>query len=107
MDIGALVTAAGPQAGVGGVLVVLLVWVMRNAASDRGDYRTALADAEQRHAAELARVNAARDDEVAELRDQIDELRARVDLLAAQLDDERRRRWEAEDAAAKARRGAT
>ncbi|RKT85594.1 hypothetical protein SAMN05421805_1185 [Saccharopolyspora antimicrobica] len=105
MDIAALLASAGPQAGVGGVLVALLVWVMRTAATDRGDYRTALADAEQRHAAELARVGAARDDEVAELRDQIDELRARVDQLATQLDDERRRRWAAEDAAANARRG--
>ncbi|MER7078126.1 MULTISPECIES: hypothetical protein [Bacteria] len=105
MDIAALLASAGPQAGVGGVLVVLLVWVMRAAATDRGDYRTALADAEKRHAVELERINTTHDDEVAELRDQLAELRARVDQLATQLDDERRRRWAAEDAAAKALRG--
>jgi t-SNARE complex subunit (syntaxin) len=98
--------AAAPQLGLGGVLLSLLVYVMRTAAADRGEYRTALAEAQQRYATEIARVNTAHDAELAELRADILELRARVDELTAALDAERRRRWEAEDKAAEALRRA-
>ncbi|MCA1195142.1 hypothetical protein [Saccharopolyspora sp. 6V] len=106
MDVAGVLAAVAPQAGIGGLLLALLVYVMRHASSDRTDYRAALADAEARHAAELARVNAAHDSELAELRDRLDAQEKRTDELAQLLDDERRRRWHAEDAAAAARREA-
>jgi outer membrane murein-binding lipoprotein Lpp len=53
--------------------------------------------AESRHAAEIKRIKDSRDAEHAELR-------KRVDELTEQYDAERKRRWAAEDAAAKARR---
>ncbi|SDZ59056.1 hypothetical protein SAMN05216215_11203 [Saccharopolyspora shandongensis] len=89
MDVAGPLAAVLPQAGIGGVLLFLLVVVMRHASTDRSDYRT-----------ELDRMRAAY---VAELT----ELRERADELAAQLEDERRKRWKAEDSAARARRGAT
>ncbi|MEV5538469.1 hypothetical protein AB0L13_16560 [Saccharopolyspora shandongensis] len=100
MDLAGLMATVAPQAGIGSVLVGLLVWVTRNASTDRGDYRTALAEAEERHRAELERVRTAYVAELAEIRERSDE-------LAAQLEDERRKRWKAEDAAARARRGMT
>lgn len=106
MDIASLLASVAPQAGIGGVLLVVLVAVMRQGGSDRGDYRAALDAAEQRHAAELERVTAMHDAELAELRQQLATLREHVDGLTAQLDAERRARWHAEDVAAQARRGA-
>lgn len=60
--------------------------------------------AERRHLNELKRVNAAHDEELAELKADIAELRGRVDELTKQVDTERKARWKAEDAAAIARR---
>jgi Skp family chaperone for outer membrane proteins len=102
--LSAALVAAAPQLGIGGILLALLVYVLRNASTDRGDYRAALADAQQRFAAELARINTDHDDEVAALRADVNDLRRRVDVLTAALDTERRRRWEAEDTAAALRR---
>lgn len=67
--------------------------------------------AEARHLTELARVNKAHDEEIAErkqdivdLKKDIAELRGRIDELTTQVDTERRARHLAEDAAALARR---
>jgi len=67
--------------------------------------------AEARHLTELARVNKAHDEEIAErkqdvvqLKADLAELRARIDELTKQVDTERRARWHAEDVAAAARR---
>jgi Skp family chaperone for outer membrane proteins len=98
--------AAAPQLGVAGVLLALLIFVVRNAASDRSDYRTALQAAQQRYADELTRINTDHDTELAELRADILELRQRIEELHTALDSERRRRWEAEDKAAEALRRA-
>lgn len=98
------VLANAGSLGVGGVLLSLLVYVMRNATSDRGDYRVALKDAEERHAAEIARINRAHDEEIAELRRDLADLRKQVDDLNAALDLEREQRRKAEDLAAEARR---
>lgn len=95
----ALVTAA-PQLGIGGILLGLLVYVLRNASSDRGDYRKALDDTAARHATELVRINTAHDAELAEMRADIAELRLRVDQLNTVLDHERELRRQAEDKAA-------
>jgi septal ring factor EnvC (AmiA/AmiB activator) len=103
-DLGSALVSAGPQLGVGGVVVALLVLVLRHAAADRTDYRAALVAAEQRHADELDRVRRQHDDEIAELHHRLDAQQTQLDELNRSLDEERRRRWRAEDIAARARR---
>lgn len=98
--------AAAPQLGVGGILLSLLVYVLRNWSTDRTDYRQGLADAQARYAAELHRINTSHDAEMAELRKDIAELRVRVDSLNDMLDQERGLRRAAEDKAAEAQRRA-
>lgn len=106
MDVAGILASVAPQAGIGGVLFAFLVYFMRHASSDRTDYRAALADAETRHAAELDRIQAAYAAELAELRERLDAQEAKTAELAGLLDEERRKRWHAEDAAAQARREA-
>lgn len=106
VDVAALLAEVAPQAGIGGLLLVLLVLAWRNHATERGDYRTSLDAAETRHRSELERVNTAHDQEIAELRERLDTAEARIAELSTLLDEERRKRWHAEDAAAQARREA-
>lgn len=75
-----------PQLGLGGGAVVLIVLLLRREAST-----------EERHTAELARINSAHDDELRELRDDIKALRKQVDDLQATIDLERDQRRAAED----------
>lgn len=98
--------AAAPQLGVGGILLSLLVYVLRNWSTDRTDYRQGLVDAQARYATELSRINAAHDAEIAKLRKDVAELRTRVDYLNEVLDVERGLRRAAEDKAAEAQRRA-
>ncbi|GGM65282.1 hypothetical protein GCM10012275_39780 [Longimycelium tulufanense] len=104
MDIGTGLLTAAPQLGVAGVLVALLAYVLRHASADRSDYRAALVAAEQRHATELDRMQQAHAAEIAELHARLDSQQKQIDELHRLLDDERRRRWRAEDVAARARR---
>lgn len=101
--LSALVTKL-PELGIAGLALWLLLAAWRNAASDRADYRDALKAAEERHAAELARVNREHDDELAEVDKVKDTLRRRVDDLNTMVDLEREARRQAEDRAAEARR---
>lgn len=93
-----------PELGIAGLALVLLFAAWRNATSDRGDYRDALKAAEERHAAEIARVNREHDAEVLELRDGGASLRKRIEELNTDVDIEREARRKAEDEAAEARR---
>lgn len=95
-----------PQLGGAGLLFALLVWFMRNASTDRIDYRAALDAAEARHAAELKRISDAHDSELRELRDDVAYLRKQIDELNRALDAEREDRRKAEDKAAAAQRKA-
>ena len=88
---------AAPQLGVGGVLLTLLALLMRRESQDRADYRTQIAELATRHAAELARINTSHDEELVELRKEIAGLRQQLDEMNTKLDDERKRRREAED----------
>lgn len=94
----AVLTAAlqsAPQLGIGGVAVWLVVLLLRRESSS-----------EERHTAELKRVNDAHDAELAELRADIAALRKQVDDLQLKLDIEREERRKAEDMAAQALRHA-
>lgn len=83
-----------PQVGIGSGLIVVLVLLLRRESST-----------EQRHTAELARINTAHDAELSEMRAEMTELRNSVRKLNSDLDTERSRRREIEDELADARRG--
>lgn len=83
-----------PQLGIGGGLLLVLLLLLRRESAT-----------EDRHAAELARINSAHDAELAEMRADVRELRADVDRLHHELDAERAKRREIEDELAAARRG--
>ena len=92
----AVLTAAlqsAPQLGIGGVAVWLVVLLLKRESSS-----------EERHTAELKRVNDAHDAELSELRADIAALRKQVDDLQLKLDIEREERRKAEDMAAQALR---
>lgn len=88
---------AAPQLGVGGILLALLGLLMRRETQDRADYRAQITELSARHADELKRINAAHDEELAELRAEIKGLRAEINELNQRLDQERARRRAAED----------
>jgi hypothetical protein len=103
----ALMSSAG-SLGVGGVLLGLFVWVARNATTDRADYRAALLQQQERHAAELDRIGKVHAAELAERtarwnedrsvqERRISDLEERVEKLTVLLEAERERRWKAED----------
>jgi peptidoglycan hydrolase CwlO-like protein len=83
-----------PQLGIGGVLVVVIVLLLRREVST-----------EDRHASELRRVNEAHDAELRELRDDIQALRKQIGELQAAIDREREERRRAEDQVAELSRG--
>lgn len=96
----AVVTAAVqslPQMGIGGGLLLVVVLLLRRESST-----------EARHGAELARINAAHDAELTEMRTDVKQLRTEIDRLNEDLDTERARRRRLEDDLDVARRrGAT
>lgn len=97
VPVDAVVTAAVqslPQMGIGGGLLLVVVLLLRRESST-----------EARHAAELARINAAHDAELTEMRTDIKQLRTEIDRLNEDLDTERSRRRRLEDELDTARRG--
>lgn len=99
----ALVTKL-PEMGLSGLALWLLFAAWRNASSDRRDYRDSLKAAEERHAAEMERVNREHDAEIAEMLQTKARLRTQIEELNATVDLEREARRAAEDKAFKARR---
>lgn len=83
-----------PQVGVASGLVVVMVLLLRRESST-----------EERHAAELKRINEAHDAELSEMRADIKDLRDSLDGVNRALDEERARRRQIEDELAVARRG--
>ncbi len=81
------ILGAAPQLGVGGVLLAIMGLLLRRETQDRADYR-----------AEIARLNADHDTELADLRKEITNLRRQVGDLNTRLDKERELRRAAEDA---------
>jgi hypothetical protein len=102
--LSALVTKL-PELGLSGLALWLLLAAWRNATSDRRDYRDSLKSAEERHSAELARVNREHDAEVEQLNRANAALRRQVEELHTTVDLEREARRNAEDKASEARRG--
>lgn len=80
------ILGAIPTVGPYGILILIIVYLMK-----------LLLGSDARHSAELERVNKAHDDELAELRADIKELRERLDQHDSRVEDERRRRYRAEE----------
>lgn len=104
-----------PQAGVAGILLAVIGVLLRQNHQDRTQYRADVARIEARAAedAQEARENAARDaeqarkthsSEMAEVREELRKLRGELETQRKETDEERRKRWHAEDAAAQYRR---
>lgn len=93
-----------PELGLSGLVLLLLLAAWRNGASDRKDYRDALKAMEERHTAELTRVNREHDAEMAEVLETKSRLRNQIEELNATVDLEREARRAAEDKAFEARR---
>lgn len=104
MDFLTVLVSNADRLGTGAVALFLLAYFARNAISDRKSYETSLSAAEQRHSEELQRVNEAHAQEMKAMRDRLDSMEGRLTELTRELDEERRKRWRAEDAAAEARR---
>ena len=82
-----------PAGGVGTTLVVVIVYLLRQNHTDRQQYIDAARSVAAQHAADMASVR----DEIAALKDGNSK-------VLTELDDERHRRWRAEDLAATYRR---
>jgi uncharacterized membrane protein YhiD involved in acid resistance len=93
-----------PTGGVATVLVIVIVYLLRQNHADRKQYRDDVAAIEARHAADKSK----RDEEMkasnAAVQQELSRLRSQVKEALAELDSERRKRWAAEDVAAEERR---
>ena len=83
--------------GVAGVLVIVIIYLLRQNFADRRQYQTHIAEVEQRTSDAIAKSDAQHQGEITALRTEVGELRT-------ELEKERRARWAAEDDAAKYRR---
>lgn len=104
-----------PTGGVAGVLVLVIIYFMRQNHGDRQQYREHMTRTEAEHAEEIRAISDRHTEQIkaiesrhaeqmAYVRGELAALNEKVTTTLAELDDERRRRWHAEDAAAKARR---
>lgn len=104
-----------PSGGILVVLVYLIIHVMRQSSSDRGDYHDAVIELREQHVEEINELTARHSADMGALREQhlgqIEDLRLQVETLRGEVADlrnqieaERRARWQAEDSAAKYRR---
>lgn len=88
MDFAAILAAA-PGLGVGGTLFALVMYLLRSSHTERIEYRKAIAEEELRNSEQLAAERKIADD------------------LRARLEEERRKRFDAEEEASRLRRGST
>jgi len=84
-------------AGVAGVLVVVIGYLLRQNFADRRQYQNHIAEVQQSTAEAIASAKASHAREIGELT-------AKVDALTTLYEDARRAKWAAEDEAAKYRR---
>lgn len=81
------------QLGIGGALLVVTIYVLRVNHADRAQYSELRQKADEQH-----------EDDIAQLRRRISDLENEQHELRRMLEEERRRRWNAEDKAAYYRR---
>ena len=93
-----------PTGGVAGVLVVVIVYLLRQNHSDRVQYRKDVADGDARHLAEVKALHEQREAQMSEVKAELVALRTVAEQALTELEEERRKRWRAEDQAASYRR---
>lgn len=93
-----------PTGGVASVLVVVIVYLLRQNATDRRDGRAALKAAQEQHVAEVKALEERHVAELAGVRKELGNLATQVKDTLEQFERERRLRWRAEDRAADYRR---
>ena len=104
-----------PQAGIYGVLVLVIVYLLRSNAGDRKQYTDALAamktqhitdmaNLEKRYTEEMRRSDERHHNDMTSVKDELSKQRVAVTEALAELESERHRRWTAENEAAKERR---
>lgn len=93
-----------PGGSIATVLVVVIVYLLRQNHADRGQYRADVARIEKRSVADITALHAQHAAEMDEVKAELVKLRESNESVIAELDLERHRRWTAEDAAAGYRR---
>lgn len=93
-----------PGGGIVSVLVIVIVYLMRQNHADRVQYRNDVARIEARSVQDIKNLHAQHAIEMTEVRDELVALRESNEKVIGELEKERRRRWAAEDAAAGYRR---
>lgn len=97
-------TALIPQGGVAAVLLAVIVYLLRQNHQDRKQYRDDVAAIEARGVIAAAAREEQHSKELGEVRTELAALRHRLEEQMRETEDERRRRWHAEDQAARYRR---
>lgn len=103
MDPSAL-TALIPQGGVAAILLAVIGILLRQNHQDRAQYRQDVARIEKRAADEAKTAAEHHSAEMTEVRKEIAGLREELRKSLDETEDERRKRWHAEDEAARYRR---
>jgi len=104
-----------PQAGIYGVLVAVIVYLLRSNAVDRKQYTDALAamkaqhindlsSLEKRYTEEMTRMEKRHTEALEGVTRKLADLEKSNDHVLAELEEERRKRWNAENEAARERR---
>lgn len=97
------------------VLIALIVHLSRQSSGDRDTYQARLVELRKEHREEIKQINehhegqvkrliSQHDGDISDLRSEVQGLRNEMADVRRQLEDERRARWRAEDAAARYRR---
>jgi len=93
-----------PTGGVAGVLVVVIVYLLRQNHSDRGQYRADVARGDAKHLEEVKALHEQHKAQMSEVKAELVALRTVAEQALTELEEERRKRWRAEDQAASYRR---
>ena len=93
-----------PTSGVAGVLVVVIVYLLRQNHIDRVQYRADVAAGDARHVAEVTALHLQHASDIEEVRKEIAAMRKVSEQALAETEEERRKRWAAEELAARYRR---
>jgi len=93
-----------PTGSIAGVLVIVVIYLLRQNHADRTQYRADVARIEKRSVNDVQALHFQHASEMSEVKTELIALRVSNELVIRELDDERRKRWAAEDSAATYRR---
>ncbi len=93
-----------PTGGVASVLVIVIVYLLRQNHADRTQYRADVAAGEARNVAEIKSLHDQHAADLKRVESELASLREVNERVLAELEQERRKRWHAEDSAAEYRR---